>query len=596
MREVEVWFHTTSMLMFGLMRVSDDSTGGGLHVLMRWVGTDTPLAAIILNRRPATVDFSDLPFQWLEDCVVNHPGCRVKKRRLHDALLGETVPLPSRVIDVGPSDGSQYPRLLETHGMRGTYLTLSHCWGTAGVMARTLTENLEARKRRIDIASLSANLRDAIITTRRLGFRYVWIDSLCIIQNSTSDWEVESSKMAQIYNHATLTISASRASSSDAGFLKDSDEASGFVIMIHPRNFGQYYFGKTSPESSSFLSDVERGPLNTRGWTLQERILSRRSIFFGQDQIHWECQTARCSQSTQMEPQEFSGRTGGVSSLKSVLDLKYGSSGSVDQEETLKLWYEMLSLFVKRDLSFPDDKLPALSGIVSIFDKALSGTETSSYQAGLWKQDVERGLMWMVPSQMKKRIPSWSWSSVDSRVWLMRRMRFPVSDISDISFDVKPVGRDRFGRVEHALLEFLGLIREVPRLVQRGDSFSFWDEHKEWLYPNALLKDEYGDTIGKAYLDEPWFEGGRTDAEETTVYCVQIRHNQEVAHHEGKAEALLVCKVSEDMYERVGLVEAELISSGWSRDTARLPSSSSDARGAYQRFLQGASMDRIQLM
>lgn len=529
--------------------------------------------------------------------MVNHPGCRVKKRRLHDALLGETVPLPSRVVDVGSTDGSETPRLLETNGMRGTYLTLSHCWGIAGVMAKTLIDNLEARKEGIKIESLTANLRDAITTTRRLGFRYLWIDSLCIIQDSTTDWEIEASKMAQIYNHSTMTISASRASSSDSGFLREAEEPAGFVTMRHPGGHGQYHFGKAAPESSSYLADVERGPLNTRGWTLQERVLSRRSIFFGQNQMHWECQTARCSQSTLMEPQEFSEMTGGVSSLKSVLNLKPGSERFKDLQETLTLWYEVLSLFVKRDLSYPDDKLPALSGIVSVFDEALSNGGTSSYQAGIWKQDVARGLMWMIPSQAKKRVPSWSWSSVDSRVWIMRRMKYPVCDITNISFDVQPVGRDRFGRVDFAVLEFEGLIREVPRLEKRGPSFPDWDERREYLYPNAFLKDEDGETIGKAYLDEPWFLDDRNDMEHDTVHCVQIRHNREVARREGKAEALLVCKVDaeQDLYERVGLVEAELATSGWTRETSR-SASSTEARGAYQRFLQGATVERIQLM
>lgn len=521
----------------------------------------------------------------------------MKKRRLHDALLGETVPLPSRVVDVGAADGSESPKLLESNGMRGTYLTLSHCWGSGGAIAKTLMGNLEARKQGIEIESLSANLRDAILTTRRLGFRYLWIDSLCIIQDSTSDWEIEASKMAQIYNHSTLTISASRAQSSTSGFLREDDKASEFVTMTHPGNFGHYYLGTSAPEASSYLSDVERGPLNARGWTLQERILSRRSIFFGQEQMHWECQTARCSQSTQMEPQEFSDSTGGVSSLRSVLNLRTSPDKTGDIQGTLKLWYEVLSLYVKRDLSYPDDKLPALSGIVSVFDEALSRGGSSCYRAGVWTQDVARGLIWMIPSQMKKRVPSWSWSCVDSRVWIMRRMKYPVCDITGISFDVKPVGQDRFGRVEHALLRFQGLIREVPGLEKSGKNFQSWDEPKEYLYPNALLKDAYGEKIGDAYLDEPGFVGDGNDADENTVYCVQIRHNKDVRNHDGKAEALLVCKVSEEenLYERVGLVEAELVTSGWTTDTAGLMSSSGP-RSAYQRFLQGANLEQIQLM
>lgn len=110
--------------------------------------------------------------------MVNHPTCRVKKRSLHDALLGETVALPSRLIDVGRSDGTEDPRVLETNGMRGTYLTLSHCWGQ-GVITRTLSENLDKRKKGIAMDELSASLRDAVFITRRLGFRYLWIDSLC---------------------------------------------------------------------------------------------------------------------------------------------------------------------------------------------------------------------------------------------------------------------------------------------------------------------------------------------------------------------------------------------------------------------------------
>lgn len=403
--------------------------------------------------------------------------------------------------------------------------------------------------------------------------------------------------MAQIYNHSTLTISASRASSSDEGFLKDGSDEPRFVTLVHPNNLGKYYLGKSPPESSSYLADVERSTLNTRGWTLQERVLARRNIFFGRDQMHWECQTARYSQNTQMEPHEYAESTGGVSALRSILNLGFGAAKAENTHETLKLWYEVLGLFVKRDLTFPDDKLPALSGIVSVFNEALCGGDGSSYMAGVWKQDVARGLMWMIPSQTKKRVPSWSWSSIDSRVWLMRRMKEPVCDISNISFDVAPVGNDRFGRVEHALLNLEGLTRLVPKLEKRGNSFPDWDEKKEYLYPNALMKDNEGQVIGKAYLDEPWFLGDREDADDYTVYCIQIRHNRDVRYGDGKAEALLVCAVSEEdnIFERVGLVETELVTAGWTRDSAR-STSASGPKGAYERFLQGAKVETIQVM
>jgi hypothetical protein len=560
------------------------------------------------------VDFSHLPFRWLEHCVINHSNCRVKKRTLHDALLGEVVALPSRILDVG-ADGSQELRLLESEGMKGTYLTLSHCWGD-GVAVKTLLSNLNDYKERIPMRVLSANLRDAVLTTRRLGFRYLWIDSLCIIQDSTADWEIEASKMAQIYNHSTLTISASRAPSSDTGFLQgtnaedDTTCTSGFVPICHPRGLGRYYLSQRAPESSSYLTDVERGPLNRRGWTLQERILSRRSIFFGAAQMHWECQTTRYSQNTQLEPQEFDKMNGGVSSLRSILNLGGATgTGATSEQDTLKLWYEVLAQFVKRNLTFPDDKLPALSGIVSVFDEALSrsasgsGTgdedRNSSYVAGLWKQDIPRGLMWIIPPQPKMRVPSWSWSCVDSRVWLIRTMKQPVCDISSISVTVAATGNNRYGRVDSAILSFEGLIREVPRLEKRAPSFPEWDEEKENLFPNSLLKNEFGEIIGKAYLEEELFEGMETGtcADEYTVFVLQIRHNGDVSHGNGKAEALLVCVVDEDegIYERVGLVETELVTRGWEARSAGSASAEGD-RGAYERFLREAKWEKIQLM
>jgi hypothetical protein len=527
--------------------------------------------------------------------VLNHPDCRLKKRSLQDMLQGEAVALPTRVVDVGPSDGSKEPCILETNGSKGMYLTLSHCWGN-GTVTKMVHGNLEERKKRISMNELSSNLRDAVIVTRQLEFQYLWIDSLCIIQDSRADWETEASRMAQVYNRSTLTLSAARIASPDHGFLQSKDGAkSDFVTIPDPKNRGNYYL--SNKPSSSYLEDVERGPLNFRGWTLQERILSRRNLLFGRDQMHWECQTARYSQSTRLQPQEFSESTGGVSSFRSVLSLPAAPNG---QKETLNLWYEVLGEFVKRNLTFGDDKLPALSGIVSTFNEALStGPEASSYAAGIWKQDVARGLMWMIPMQEKSRVPSWSWSSVDTRVWLMRTMEEPISDISDIVFRINTVGNDRFGRVDQAVMEFACLIRTVPIIEKSGKNFQDWDEEKNWLYPNAILKDEFDQKIGTVYLDESWFDQVWVNLMEDgwVLYCIQVRHSGNMKYAERKAEALLACQVPhrKGVYRRVGLVEAELTAIDWTVHNAAgsFPSSLKDS---YQRFLAGAKQERIKLV
>jgi Heterokaryon incompatibility protein (HET) len=119
--------------------------------------------------------------------------------------------LPTRVIDVGPSDASIEPRLIISKGRDGAYIALSHRWGAPDLSKPQLTTtaaNLPAMIEKIPLESMPLNYKDAVITTRKLSFRYLWIDSLCIIQDSMQDWEAESAKMGEVYQNAQLTIAA----------------------------------------------------------------------------------------------------------------------------------------------------------------------------------------------------------------------------------------------------------------------------------------------------------------------------------------------------------------------------------------------------
>jgi len=118
----------------------------------------------------------------MHDCLHNHQ-CRVPSR----SAIGDDSPLPTRIIDVGSSDG--VPCLLETHGRRGKYFTLSHCWGRQHLITTT-TQNLEERKKGIPWPELSKTFQEAIQITREFGCQYLWIDSLCILQDSVQDWEI----------------------------------------------------------------------------------------------------------------------------------------------------------------------------------------------------------------------------------------------------------------------------------------------------------------------------------------------------------------------------------------------------------------------
>lgn len=150
--------------------------------------------------------------EWLHECFTSdeHPRCRWPSSQ---------VDLPARVVDVGPSDGSQDLFLMVTKGALGRYAALSHCWEELGSPTMVTTANYSAMQTRIRFDTLSANLRDAMIVCRKLGIRLHWADSLCILQDSPEDWAQESSNKTDIFRNSYLTIGASAAERNDQGFL-----------------------------------------------------------------------------------------------------------------------------------------------------------------------------------------------------------------------------------------------------------------------------------------------------------------------------------------------------------------------------------------
>lgn len=200
-----------------------------------------------------------------------------------------TAQLPTRVLDLGEND-SWSIRLIENTCQEppatGRYIALSHRWGVLKPEQQfcTYTSNIKQRKAYISFAELPATFKDAVRVTRALGVRYLWIDSLCIIQNCEKDWAAEAGKMESVFSRAYCTIAASSASSSLVGFLGDRCQRD--VIRI-PLPGGQSLY--LAEYIDNFRADVENSLLSSRGWVFQERALSRRTIYFTSTQIYWEC-------------------------------------------------------------------------------------------------------------------------------------------------------------------------------------------------------------------------------------------------------------------------------------------------------------------
>lgn len=236
----------------------------------------------------------DLAAQWLKSCQDSHESmCRVAP---------DESSLPTRIIDVGSSTDRAHvlPRLISnTKGKRGQYIALSYCWG----LKPLLTLNAETKKsfeEGISLDHLPQTIHDAILVTRRLGIRYLWVDSLCIIQGESpeavEDWLRESQKMHQVFRHATLTLMAASASDANEGLFRQRKQQDDFCQLPllaghnHPSNV--LYLGP-DPDERRFQDEK----LHQRGWVYQEAFLSIRALSFGTSELFWKCRGAEYRES-----------------------------------------------------------------------------------------------------------------------------------------------------------------------------------------------------------------------------------------------------------------------------------------------------------
>jgi hypothetical protein len=206
--------------------------------------------------------------------------------------------LPTRVVDVGTAE-CPYVRLHETVNETGAvYIALSHCWGAASTVPQTNMHNIVLHKGLIPDAVLSKTFKHAIEVTRGLGVRYLWIDSLCIIQGSAEDWTREAARMGQVYSQAALTLAAVSSTNGQGGLFQTPDLRE-IRMQYGPRNvFGCWLRLPFKDDLYSTLLNANSMareytlPLLTRKWAFQERLLSRRIAYFAEEELAWECRTS----------------------------------------------------------------------------------------------------------------------------------------------------------------------------------------------------------------------------------------------------------------------------------------------------------------
>lgn len=221
--------------------------------------------------------------EWLRDCNETHSD--------HGIACNAENELPTRVLDVGDAENPARLHLFRTKGQRGKYFALSHCWGQSPLI-RTMKDTIDAHYKAIKFDDLPKTFQDAVVVTRELGIQFLWIDSLCIIQDDADDWLREAEYMEKVFASAYCTIAASSAKDSTEGFLipRSVKQAVRLVDNVYACEVG-----------GNFDHDVGNAVLNQRGWVLQERALSPRTIHFTTAQTYWECGSViRCENLIQM--------------------------------------------------------------------------------------------------------------------------------------------------------------------------------------------------------------------------------------------------------------------------------------------------------
>jgi len=366
--------------------------------------------------------------EWYLKCTLTRSKCRHLQSNFHA--------LPTRLIDVG-SHASQEPRLVITKELSPQatpvqYLTLSHSWGS-GVPMKLLKDNLETLESCIPFERLSQTFRDAILVTRRLGFRYLWIDSLCIIQDCTDDWRRESASMRDVYKGGICNIAATAASNGADGLFTKRDPwpISPFTIDISgDKCQKRYRCFQGAVRYDGFI----KAPLSCRGWVYQEQLMSPRTTHFS-TQLFWECKELEACETDPMGLSTslyISDYKGGLNSRpfqeKSWLDdISNARFDSNPRTTRYKIWTNTVVQYTCCALTCEGDKLIAISGLV----KEIQPLMEDEYVCGLWRQDLINEMCWHVlySKQADRTAPY--------RPQNYRGKLIPMSETS-ISFELTP--------------------------------------------------------------------------------------------------------------------------------------------------------------
>jgi len=323
---------------------------------------------------------------------------------------------------------------------------------------------------------------DAILITKRLKQRYLWIDSLCIIQDSNDDWQREAANMGNIYKNSVFTIAASHIFKDSASLLNGSRHLGEFV-EFHTHSEEHHLSGRLFAQSKNY--QIERPEWLSRAWTLQEELLSPRLLNWGRRMLSWKCRTLVASENYPLHSNRPDYLTllqeeGSNNMLNRICLPSSELQNLKDQPNVLALWRRILADFNQRSITKDNDRLPAISGIA----KEVARHTGYHYKAGLWSENIHEELFWHSTRDPRYRgtkptsyvAPSWSWASlnfspigIEVPFWRIFHIGHEIKPIAEIlNFSVTNTGPDAYGQVSSASLEVRSKYREISEVVDEG--------------------------------------------------------------------------------------------------------------------------------
>jgi hypothetical protein len=452
------------------------------------------------NRHVGSSASFQLANQWLDTCRMTHDECNVFARRT----------VPTRLINLKSRSNYGYVKIVTGRliGLAGTanYATLSYCWGGTQAI-KTTKSTLAQHQVGIRISELGQSIQDAIRVALTLGIGFLWIDSLCIVQDDPQDIAAEISKMSEYYENALVCISAASATTCNDGFLQP---RSGNPYRRGPfklpyRN-SNHVMGSIKLVTYSDYSEALE-PTSNRAWTMQESLLSPRLLSYSYQTLAWSCQRVNHTDGgPNREWHDFTQRR----------NWKNSRTLGQSRSSVIKYWKELVESYSKRSLTKPRDKLLAISGLAQKYAQILSSSHEPShleggstntevkYLAGVWHLGpnfhhyfpvIGLQLFWTTPlfefrftdnlSHLREEYlqhvgkssvhrfreyiaPSWSWAAIDGPI-IYEDWTSDISEASgfrilnaEVSVEAQ---QSLFGAVTSGSLTVEGRMREIGAIV-----------------------------------------------------------------------------------------------------------------------------------